>query len=61
MISRLFYVNLFLEVVSFIECCILFMFFFREEIVVGEGRKEVEVREWGVYVRESEVRSKRKW
>ena len=33
----------------------------REGTVVGEGRKEVEAREWGVHVRESEARSKRKW
>ena len=61
LISRLPYVNLFSEVVSLTECCILFMSPLREGTVVGEGRKEVEAREWGVHVRESEARSKRKW
>ena len=61
LISRLPYVNLFSEVVSLTECCILFMSPFREGTAVGEGRKEVEARKWGVHVRESEARSKRKW
>lgn len=61
LISRLPYVNLFSEVVSLTECCILFMSPLREGTAVGEGKKEVEAREWGVHVRESEARSKRKW
>ena len=47
LISRLPYVNLFSEVVSLTECCILFMSPLREGTAVGEGRKEVEAREWG--------------